>query len=169
MAAAAAAGMSAGMGSMIGGGIQGIGTGLAGWWAAEQAAKDRGLKKDMWNKETALSIHQDTRNQDRLAGLAGVFSGQAGANYGANASKYMGPSSNGVWDPTAFQTSLQTKADQGDSYSQQLLNQFQNAGSLEAQQGLAAQGVETWAKQDAQGMYANKGIYSHINPNDYKL
>ena len=62
--------------NVVGGGIQALGSLAGAYMAYRQAKKDRKLKKDMFNKETALNIYQTNLDLERLQGLAGVFSGE---------------------------------------------------------------------------------------------
>lgn len=67
--------MGAGYGAAVGGIFEGIGTGLGAYWAAEESAADRKQAREEKNKSTLLKVNQFNMNQDRLAGLGAVLSG----------------------------------------------------------------------------------------------
>ncbi len=68
-------GMGVGTGTMIGGGLQALGSLAGAYVSYTQAKKDRKLKKDMYNKENALNVQQLNMDLNRLAGMNASISG----------------------------------------------------------------------------------------------
>lgn len=160
----------------VGGAIQGAGTALAGYWAAQQAKEDRKQRKNIFNKESQLSIAQANNDKLRLAGLAGVFSGDASRNYAGTSAQYGLGGAAEDFDAAAFGTMLQAKATASNNdtsadsvnYNKwvELNDSSVGAGTL---QNYAAGLANNSAKTNATANYANKDIYTYDNADDYKI
>jgi len=69
-------GLSDGAGAAISGGLQAAGSIFSAYMAAKSAKAQIEAEKNKHNADTRLNVAQYNQNQNRLAGLAGVASGQ---------------------------------------------------------------------------------------------
>ena len=130
--------LSPGTGSAVSGGLQAFATVWAAEKQAKQAAKDRELKRQQANSENLLKINQFNMNQDRLAGLAGTFSGDTAAQ-----EKLIGMTGAGI-DETKY------AGLGGDA-----LAVARNSD------------INRLARENATSIYKGKGDYSTLNAKDY--
>lgn len=163
-----------GYGAAIGGTVQGLGTALAGYWAAKQAAADRKAKTEMFNKENLLNINQFNLNQNRLAGLAGVFSGKAASNYNLAKEQYgLGPSATNfnadVYGQHLQDISGNSKADAANYNKWVGLTTGDNAVSDAALKDYASTLAEIEAKNSAQNSFEGTGNFTLVNPDKYTI
>ena len=160
------AGISTGMGTAIGGGIQGVASLAAAYLQTKEAKKLREQAKRKHNADTKLQLKQFNMNQDRLAGLAGVTSGQEQFQQGLATSAFDAKYGSDVDSIGADNQSWQQRYDANVTAETDMGANVTSADAyMQSMRNKSIQDANATARTE----FTGKGDYKNMNADNYTI